>query len=55
MVVLLLCVGLFEMKLGNLNTSEALSDAKSAFLIGLMCGLVESKIAVKVYNRATLL
>lgn len=46
-------VGLFEIKIGNLDTSNAFNDIKSAIVIGLISGLIESKIGVSVYKKAS--
>lgn len=51
-VLLFLNVGILEVRLGNLDTAKTLTDLKSAFIVGTVCGLVESKIGVKVYDKA---
>lgn len=44
--------GLVEIKVGNIDTATALENMQSALIIGLVCGLIESKIGVNVYKRA---
>lgn len=46
-------VGLFQIKIGNLDTSNSFNDMKSAIVIGLISGLIESRIGVSVYKKAT--
>ena len=50
--VLFMDAGLVEIKVGNIDTAAALENMHSAFIIGLVCGLIESKIGVNVYKRA---
>ena len=50
--VLFMDAGLVEIKVGNIDTAAALENMQSAFIIGLVCGLIESKIGVNVYKRA---
>lgn len=50
--VLFMNAGLVEIKIGNIDTATAFESLESAFLIGLVCGLVESKIGVNVYKKA---
>ncbi len=39
-------------KIGNIDTTNAFENLEDAFRIGLICGLVESKIGVNVYKKA---
>lgn len=50
--MLFMNTGLIEVKIGDIDTASALVNMKSALVIGLMCGLVESKIGVNVYQKA---
>ena len=52
---LLMNVGLVDIKIGNVDTSMAFTDVKPALVIGILCGLVESKIGIQVYNKAIFL
>ena len=49
---LLMNVGLIDVKIGNVDISKAFTDIKPALVIGVLCGLVESKIGIQVYNKA---
>ena len=49
---LLMSVGLIDVKIGNVDISKAFTDIKPALVIGVLCGLVESKIGIQVYNKA---
>ena len=49
---LLMNVGLIDVKIGNVDISMAFTDIKPALVIGVLCGLVESKIGIQVYNKA---
>ena len=49
---LFLVVGLIDVKIGNVDISKAFTDIKPALVIGVLCGLVESKIGIQVYNKA---
>lgn len=49
---LLMNVGIVDVKIGNVDISTAFSDVKPAFIIGILCGLVESKIGIQVYKKA---
>ena len=48
----LMSVGLIDVKIGNVDISKAFTDIKPALVIGVLCGLVESKIGIQVYNKA---
>lgn len=49
---LLMNVGIVDVKIGNVDISTAFIDAKPALTIGILCGLVESKIGIQVYKKA---
>ena len=50
--VLFMNAGIVEIKIGNIDTTNAFENLEDAFRIGLICGLVESKIGVNVYKKA---
>lgn len=45
--------GIIEIKVGSLDTKEILNDYRVPLIIGVVCGLVESKIGIKVHKKAT--
>ena len=45
--------GIIELKVGLLSTTEVLSDYRVPLIIGMICGLVESKIGIKVHKQAS--
>lgn len=45
--------GIIEIKVGSLDTKEILNDYRVPLIIGMVCGLVESKIGIKVHKQAT--
>ena len=49
---LLMNVGIVDVKIGNVDISTAFIDAKPALILGILCGLVESKIGIQVYKKA---
>lgn len=49
---LLMNVGLIDVKVGNVDISKAFTSIKPALVIGILCGLVESKIGIQVYKKA---
>lgn len=50
---LLLFSGVVELKIGSLETASLLTSPVIQLTIGAVCGLIESRIGVNVYNRAT--
>ena len=50
--VLFMNAGIVEIKIGDIDTTTAFESLNTAFIIGLVCGLVESKIGVNVYEKA---
>lgn len=50
--VLFMNAGIVEIKIGGIDTATAFESLETAFIIGLICGLVESKIGVNVYEKA---
>ncbi|MDO5151109.1 MAG: hypothetical protein Q4D76_17220 [Oscillospiraceae bacterium] len=50
--MLFLNIGLIEIKFGELETSMLFEDKESALIIGIICGLIESKIGVNIYKHA---
>ena len=49
---LLLLSGVVDIKVGSLDTAELLTSPVTQLAIGAVCGLIESKVGVNVYNRA---
>lgn len=49
---LLLLSGVVDIKVGSLETAELLTSPVTQLAIGAVCGLIESKVGVNVYNRA---
>lgn len=50
--VLFMNAGIVEIKIGSIDTATAFENLEAAFIIGLVCGLVESRIGVNVYEKA---
>ena len=44
--------GIIELKIGTLNTINSLKDYRVPLVIGIVCGLVESRVGVRVYKQA---
>lgn len=51
-VMLFILSGMMEIKIGSLDTANMASDSKVPLAVGAICGLVESRIGVKVFNQA---
>ena len=49
---LFLIIGIVEIKIGAINTVNIKDDVLTQFLLGSICGLVESKLGINIYNRA---
>jgi hypothetical protein len=49
---LFLISGIFEIQLGSINTSNIDSDVLIQIIIGVICGLVESKMGISIYKKA---
>ena len=43
------------MKIGSVDMGTAFTDIKPAFVIGILCGLVESRIGIQIYKKAVLI
>lgn len=50
--MLFILSGMMEIKIGSLDTANMASDSKVPLAVGAICGLVESRIGVKVFNQA---
>lgn len=48
-----LITGIVQVKIGTVDTSNIISDYKVPLIIGIICGLVESRIGVRVYRQAS--
>lgn len=51
-MALFLMTGIVQLKVGTLDATNMISDYKVPLLVGIICGLVESRIGVKVYKHA---
>ena len=51
--MLLLAAGVLNIRIGSIETTTVFTDMNTAVVIGLICGLVESKIGVGIYNKVT--
>lgn len=49
---LFLISGIFEIKLGSINTNNIDTDIVVQIIIGVICGLVESKMGINIYKKA---
>lgn len=47
-----LIAGIVEIKIGTITTINIQNDIMTQFLLGIICGLVESKLGINVYNKA---
>lgn len=52
---LLMNVGIVDVKIGNVDMGTAFTEVKPAFVIGILCGLVESRIGIQIYKKAVLI
>lgn len=52
---LLMNVGIVDVKIGSVDMGTAFTDIKPAFVIGTLCGLVESRIGIQIYKKAVLI
>lgn len=52
---LLMNVGIVDVKIGSVDMGNAFTDVKPAFVIGTLCGLVESRIGIQIYKKAVLI
>ena len=52
---LLMNVGIVDVKIGSVDMGTAFTDVKPAFVIGTLCGLVESRIGIQIYKKAVLI
>ena len=49
---LFMMTGILQIKIGNVDTKNFTTDYKVSLLVGSICGLVESRIGVKIYKHA---
>lgn len=49
---LFLSCGIATVTVGNITTSVLSSDIQTQILIGILCGLIESKIGIDIYKKA---
>lgn len=49
--VLLRC-GIFNIKFGNIDSANISTNIELQIIVGAMCGLVESKLGIKIYQKA---
>ncbi len=49
---LFLICGVVSIKLGNITTESIRNSAEVQMLVGIICGLIESKIGIDIYKRA---
>ena len=52
---LLMNVGIVDVKIGSVDMGTAINKIKHAFVIGTLCGLVESRIGIQIYKKAVLI
>lgn len=52
LMTLFIISGMIEIKVGSLDTANMASDPKAPLVVGAVCGLVESRIGVRVYHHA---
>lgn len=50
--LLLLNTGIFSIQLGNISTEDIRNNFEIQAVIGILCGLVESKIGINIYKKA---
>ena len=53
MFMLFLNTGTIIINLGEITPMGIKNNAETQLLIGVLCGLVESKLGVNMYNKAT--
>jgi len=51
-LLLFLNTGFLSINIGNLSTSEIKVNNEMQCTIGILCGLIESKIGINIYNKA---
>lgn len=51
-MALFLMTGIVQIKIGTVDTANMLADYKVPLVVGAICGLVESRIGVRVYKQA---